>query len=347
MVTVLPIRRSKQVVQRSQSSLARLHALYSLDGMCALDQLSLRQGLRDLHPQVRRHALRLLQTQNGLPENDNTELNRTAAGMTEDPSIEVRYQLGFMIGSVADDSLRRQVLRRLVERDGQERWMAVAILSSVRDDAAILLAELTSDGSTLGLNGRSLMMQLTQVAERQSRASSESSTDTGEPARELGEMATAPPSGRGDREKIVESYATALTLAGDTTRGRLHFTKHCRVCHQPDGSGQTLGPSVDSLKSKGASVLLTSILDPNREVNPQYLNHVLVLHDGRVTSGMIADEGANSVTLRRADGMIETVLRIDIEAMRGTGLSIMPEGFEQSLDPQAMADLLAYLLDAR
>lgn len=346
MVTVLPIRRSRQVVQRSQSPLARLHALYSLDGMCALDQFSLRKGLRDLHPQVRRHALRLLQTQNGMPELDNTELNRTAAGMTEDPSIEVRYQLGFIIGAVADDSLRRQVLRRLVERDGQDRWMAVAILSSVRDDAAILLAELTSDGSTLGSNGQSLMTQLTQMAERHSRASSESSTDKGEPASELGEMATAPPARR-DREKIVESYAAALTIEGDATRGRVHFTKHCSVCHQPDELGRTLGPSVDSLKSKGASVLLTSILDPSREVNPQYINHVMVLHDGRVTSGMIADEGANSVTLRRADGMIETVLRIDIEAMRGTGLSIMPEGFEQSLDLQAMADLLAYLLEAR
>jgi putative heme-binding domain-containing protein len=225
--------------------------------------------------------------------------------------------------------------------------MAVAILSSVRDDAAVLLTELASEDSALGSNGPSLMTQLMKMAERQSSASSESSTDTGEPARELGEMATVPPSARRDREKIVESYAAALTLEGDTTRGHVHFTKHCRVCHQPDGSGQALGPSVDSLKLKGASVLLTSILDPNREVNPQYLNHVLVLHDGRVSSGMIADEGANSVTLRRADGMIETVLRIDIEAMRGTGLSIMPEGFEQSLDPQAMADLLAYLLDAR
>lgn len=339
------VKQLRQVVQRSPSSLARLHALYSLDGMRALDQLSLRQGLRDPHPQVRRHALRLLQTQNGLPEIDNTELNRTAAGMTEDPSIEVRYQLGFMIGTIADDSLRRQVLRRLVERDGEDRWMAVSILSSVRDDAAVLLAELASEDSALGSNGQSLITQLTQMAERQSHTSSESSTDTGEPARELGEMVATP--ARRDREKIVESYAAALTLAGDTARGRMHFTKHCSVCHQPDGSGQTLGPSVDSLKSKGASVLLTSILDPNREVNPQYLNHVLVLHDGRVTSGMIADEGANSVTLRRADGMVETVLRIDIEAMQGTGLSIMPEGFEQSLDAQAMADLLAYLLDAR
>lgn len=337
----------RQVVQRSESSLAKLHALYSLDGMRALDQASLRQGLRDLHPQVRRHALRLLQTQNGMPGIDNTELNRTAAAMTQDPSIEVRYQLGFMIGTVADYSLRRQVLRRLVERDGEDRWMTVAILSSVRDDAAALLAELSSYDSSIVLNRQSFLVQLTKMAERQSRASLESSTDTEEPTRERGEMVTTRPSARRDREKVVESYATALTLVGDVTRGRVHFTKHCSVCHQPDGSGQTLGPSVDSLKSKGASVLLTAILDPNREVNPQYLNHVLLLHDGRVTSGMIVDEGANSVALCRADGMIETVLRIDIEAMRGTGLSIMPEGFEQSLDPQAMADLLAYVLDAR
>ena len=37
------------------------------------------------------------------------------------------------------------------------------------------------------------------------------------------------------------------------------------------------------------------------------------------------------------------VARTDVEAMTSAGRSLMPEGFEQQIDPQLMADLLAYL----
>jgi putative heme-binding domain-containing protein len=58
---------------------------------------------------------------------------------------------------------------------------------------------------------------------------------------------------------------------------------------------------------------------------------------------MITAETANGITLRRADGTSETLARIDIEEMRSTGVSFMPEGLEQQIDVAAMADLLAYL----
>jgi putative heme-binding domain-containing protein len=58
---------------------------------------------------------------------------------------------------------------------------------------------------------------------------------------------------------------------------------------------------------------------------------------------MITAETANSITLRRADGTSETVLRIDIEELHSTGMSFMPEGLEKQIDVPAMADLLSYL----
>ena len=58
---------------------------------------------------------------------------------------------------------------------------------------------------------------------------------------------------------------------------------------------------------------------------------------------MIAAETANSLTIRQPDGREETVLRIQIDELRSTGLSYMPEGLEKQIDVPAMADLLAYL----
>ncbi|RPI81332.1 MAG: hypothetical protein EHM42_10815, partial [Planctomycetaceae bacterium] len=88
-------------------------------------------------------------------------------------------------------------------------------------------------------------------------------------------------------------------------------------------------------------------LDPNREVNPQYLNYILVTTGGKSITGLIAAETATSVTLRRQENQTDTVLRSDIDTLRSSGLSIMPEGLEKDLDQQAMADLIAYLLSLK
>jgi putative heme-binding domain-containing protein len=110
--------------------------------------------------------------------------------------------------------------------------------------------------------------------------------------------------------------------------------------------GNEIGPSLASFRTRGPEAILVNVLDPNREVNPQYVNYLLVTADGRSVTGMIASETANSVTLRRAENATDTVERADIEELRSSGMSIMPEGLEKQIDPAAMADLLAYLLIA-
>jgi putative heme-binding domain-containing protein len=89
--------------------------------------------------------------------------------------------------------------------------------------------------------------------------------------------------------------------------------------------------------------VLLNILDPNREVLPQYVTYMVELKTGRVLTGMITAETANSITIRRADDVEETVVRPQIEELRSTGLSYMPEGLEKQIDVPTMADLLAYL----
>jgi putative heme-binding domain-containing protein len=68
--------------------------------------------------------------------------------------------------------------------------------------------------------------------------------------------------------------------------------------------------------------------------------------DGRQLTGLIAAETATSITLKRADNATDTVLRIDIEQLKSTGMSLMPEGMEKQIDQAAMADLLTFLMTA-
>jgi putative membrane-bound dehydrogenase-like protein len=147
----------------------------------------------------------------------------------------------------------------------------------------------------------------------------------------------------GRRGEVVDAYRDSLKLAGDAARGKEHFKKVCAACHQLQGVGYATGPNLAAMKARGPEAILLNVLDPNREVNPQYLNYNVVTGDGRTLSGMIAAETATSVTLRRAENAADTVLRIDIELLKSTGMSLMPEGLEKQIDKQAMADLLAYL----
>lgn len=145
---------------------------------------------------------------------------------------------------------------------------------------------------------------------------------------------------RGD---IVEEYRPVLTRTGDVEAGRKIFRKICAACHKAENVGHELGPNLATIKNRGPEFILLNVLDPNREVNPQYTNYVLLTEDGRALSGMLTGETANSVTLTRAEGASDTVLRVDIDELRSTGLSIMPEGMEKQIDQQALADLIAYL----
>lgn len=145
------------------------------------------------------------------------------------------------------------------------------------------------------------------------------------------------------RQEVVDAYQKALDLKGDIERGRLHFRKTCAACHKLEGVGEQLGADLNAIKDRGTAAVLLNILDPNREVKPQFLSYVLVKTDGRTLAGLITAETANSLTLRKADNTTETVLRVDIEELKSTGLSFMPEGLEKQLDVAAMADLLAYL----
>ncbi|MCX7422292.1 MAG: HEAT repeat domain-containing protein [Planctomycetia bacterium] len=145
------------------------------------------------------------------------------------------------------------------------------------------------------------------------------------------------------RQEVVDAYQMSLELKGDVDRGRTHFRKTCAACHKLEGFGESVGAELNAIRDRGNAAVLLNILDPNREVKPQFLNYVVQLDSGRTLTGMIATETANSLTLRKPDNTSETILRVNIDELKSTGLSFMPEGLEKQLDVAAMADVLAYL----
>jgi putative membrane-bound dehydrogenase-like protein len=146
-----------------------------------------------------------------------------------------------------------------------------------------------------------------------------------------------------NRQEVLTKYRVALTMPGNPERGKQAFAKVCAACHRLDGVGYELAPSLASYQFRGAEAILQNVIEPNREVNPQYLSYTIVTADERIVTGMILEETATSVTLVRGENLTETVDRSNIAEIKSSKVSLMPEGIETQLELQGMADLLSYL----
>jgi putative membrane-bound dehydrogenase-like protein len=147
--------------------------------------------------------------------------------------------------------------------------------------------------------------------------------------------------------ELVTAWEPALKLSGDIGRGKAVYAKVCSSCHILDGVGFEVGPDVAALTNRTAEALLVAILDPNREVDGRYLSYTALKVDGKTVSGLLVAETATSVTLREQGGKDHVILRTELDELRTSRKSVMPEGIEKDLDHQAMADLIAYVLSDR
>ena len=159
------------------------------------------------------------------------------------------------------------------------------------------------------------------------------------------EVLGAPPPA--DRESLVVAYRASLPAKGSVEAGRTIFKQQCVGCLRVEGDGRETGPALAAAQARGPEAMLLAILDPNRQVLPAYHAHAAIDSNGRVVTGVVTAQSGGSVTLRTADGVDVTLSRDDLETFTNTKRSLMPEGFEKTIDGRGMADLLAYLMQAK
>jgi len=150
-----------------------------------------------------------------------------------------------------------------------------------------------------------------------------------------------------DRQQVLAEYQSALQLDGDALRGQAVFAKNCAACHRIGEVGVNVAPDISDSRTKTPDQLLGDILQPNRAIDANYVSYAVVTTDGLPLAGVIAAETATSVTLRMAENKTVTLLRSDIEELRSTGRSLMPDGLEKEIPPPAMADLLSFIKNWR
>ena len=146
-----------------------------------------------------------------------------------------------------------------------------------------------------------------------------------------------------DRQKVIDELSRGVLKPGDAAKGKLVFTQQCAKCHRHNGEGGKVGPDLTGIAAHPKSELLVHLLDPSRSVEGNFVQYTVVTTDGRVMNGLLASETKTAVTLLDTEGKTQTLLREDIEDLVASKKSLMPDGFEKQVAPEALADLLEFL----
>jgi putative heme-binding domain-containing protein len=154
---------------------------------------------------------------------------------------------------------------------------------------------------------------------------------------------------RPQRPADMDEWTAAVGEAGDAERGRRVFFHAggavCQRCHRIDGRGGNIGPNLSVIaRSADRRKLAESILDPSREIAPQFATWSFVLRSGKVENGVILSEDRSGmVRIGTAEGVIVEIPGAEIESRVAQKTSLMPDKLVDRMTIAELRDVLAYL----
>jgi putative membrane-bound dehydrogenase-like protein len=145
---------------------------------------------------------------------------------------------------------------------------------------------------------------------------------------------------------LIDAVATrAAATPGDVEKGRMLFRQQsCINCHTFANGQQPKGPHlVDIGKRYKRAELIESIVQPSKKIAQGFDTWAIAMDDGKIYTGFIVLESAETVTLRDATGISHELIQDQIEDRVKQEISMMPQGIVGNLSPEQLSDLLAYL----
>ncbi len=146
------------------------------------------------------------------------------------------------------------------------------------------------------------------------------------------------------REKVIGQMRELLERTpGDPVAGAAVFKRVCGQCHRIYGEGVDVGPDLTSNGRNSFEQLLSNVFDPSLVIGAAYRATTVVTDDGRVVTGILTEQTPQRVTLKVQGGKLETFARSELDELKVSKVSMMPEKLETQLKPQEIADLFAFL----
>ena len=150
-----------------------------------------------------------------------------------------------------------------------------------------------------------------------------------------------------DKRQLMDRYRELLNpdrlKSADAVAGRVVFSQTCAVCHKLYGQGAAIGPDLTGSGRANLEYLLENIVDPSAIVPEDYRVSELELKDDRSITGLVVGKNEHTITVQTPTEKL-TLERSEIEKMRQTSLSLMPEGLLQGLKEDQVCNLIKYLM---
>jgi putative membrane-bound dehydrogenase-like protein len=144
-------------------------------------------------------------------------------------------------------------------------------------------------------------------------------------------------------EQLRRQLAPTTLASANRVQGRRRFTQTCATCHTLFGQGGKIGPDLTGSQRANLDYLLDNIVDPSAVVAPAYRMSTIALNDGRVLSGIVFDQPGPTLAIQTPTERL-TINRADIDQIRKSELSLMPDGLLDVLPEKEIRDLIAYLM---
>lgn len=138
---------------------------------------------------------------------------------------------------------------------------------------------------------------------------------------------------------------------GDAESGRRIFFERTQVscvrCHKIDERGGDVGPDLSKIGvDKMRQYLLEAVVMPNRAIAKNFETALIITDDGKVHSGIVKSDDAQSLKLMTAEGKLLTLDKSTIDERR-EGKSAMPEDLVKQLSRRDLRDLVEFLAQRR
>jgi putative heme-binding domain-containing protein len=137
-----------------------------------------------------------------------------------------------------------------------------------------------------------------------------------------------------------------LTAGGDTGRGRRIFFGDivaCHSCHTIGKEGGHVGPDLTGIGAiRSGPDLLEAIVFPSASFVPGHEVYNVDTQNERL-AGVIRSQSADAVVLVTGPNGEVRIPRSKIRKIERSNVSLMPEGFDETLSKAQLTDLLAFL----
>jgi putative heme-binding domain-containing protein len=135
-------------------------------------------------------------------------------------------------------------------------------------------------------------------------------------------------------------------LASPSRGEKVFHTAQCIACHRFNGHGEGIGPDLTAVAQRfQRKEILESIVHPNQVVSDQYASQI-VIAGGKTYTGIAATNPDGGMTILQADMQKVELTKDEIEDVRKSKTSAMPEGLLNKLTLEQIADLFAFLMNA-